>query len=271
VLYPSDRIVYRALGRGSNSTFSIRDDGTWGGGHDRGRTSDRDRRITVRGDGDGLEAAANLRVLIPVGKRVAVYVGVGKVDVRNVDGDLTVDAASADIAARGTRGRLVLETGSGNIRVQGAEGDLALDTGSGDVSVTGFRNGPLRIDTGSGEVTGADLSAEELHIDTGSGGIKLTGVTAPRLSLDTGSGDIRVELTNSPEQAQVETGSGNVVLRLPAEPSATVDLDTSSGELTIDFPMQLIRRSESNIRGRIGSGQGRISVETGSGNISLVK
>jgi lia operon protein LiaG len=271
VLYPSDRIVYPALGRSSSTNLSVRDDGTWGGDHGRGWRNGGSHRVSIRGDGDGLEAAADLRVSIPAGKRVAVYLGVGKVDVSNVDGDLTVDVSSATIASRGTRGRLVLDTGSGDIHVESAEGDLDLDTGSGDVSVHGFRNGPLRIDTGSGDVTGGDVDTRELHVDTGSGGIHLTRVTAPRLSLDTGSGDVSIELTNSPEMAEVETGSGDVTLRLPAEASATVDLDTSSGDLTIDFPMQLLKKSDSNIRGRIGSGEGRISVETGSGDISLLK
>jgi DUF4097 and DUF4098 domain-containing protein YvlB len=71
--------------------------------------------------------------------------------------------------------------------------------------------------------------------------------------------------------AEVETGSGDVTLRLPDPADATVDLDTGSGDFTIDFPLQLIKKSEGNIRGRIGAGNGRISIETGSGDISLTK
>ena len=271
VVYPEDRIVYRALGRGSNSRFSIREDGTWGGDGDHDSHGGRGRQITVRGDGDGLEAAANLRITVPAGKRVAVYVGVGRVDVSNVDGDLKVDAASADIATRGTRGTLDLDTGSGNLRVERAEGTTKLDTGSGDVEVTGFRNGTLNIDTGSGGVEASDIEAQELEIDTGSGNIVLDGITTTRLSLDTGSGSVRATLSTSPTVAEVETGSGDVTLRLPDPADATVDLDTGSGDFTIDFPLQLIKKSEGNIRGRIGAGNGRISIETGSGDISLTK
>jgi hypothetical protein len=275
VVYPEDRIVYRALGRGSNSRFSIRDDGTWGGDwdgeRDWHRSRGRGRQITVRGDGDGLEAAANLKITVPAGKRVAVYVGVGRVDVSNVDGDLRVDVASADITARETRGTLTLDTGSGNLRLERAEGRTSLDTGSGDVAVTGYRNGTLNIDTGSGGVTASDINVQDLAIDTGSGDIDLDGVTTPRLSLDTGSGSVRATLRNNPELAEVETGSGDVTLRLPDPADATVELDTGSGDFTIDFPLQLIKKSESNIRGRIGAGTGRISIETGSGDISLTK
>jgi lia operon protein LiaG len=273
VVYPEDRIVYRALGRGSNSRFSIREDGTWGGdwNGERDWHSGRGRQITVRGDGDGLEAAANLRITIPAGKRVAVYVGVGRVEVSNVDGDLRVDAASADITARETRGTLHLDTGSGNLRLERAEGSTGLDTGSGDVVVTGYQNGTLNIDSGSGSINASDLDVQDLQIDTGSGDIELEGVTTLRLSLESGSGSIRATLRNSPGVAEVETGSGDVTLRLPDPADATVDLETGSGDFTIDFPLQLIKKSEGTIRGRIGAGNGRISIETGSGDITLTK
>lgn len=279
VVYPSDRIVYRGLGRGSNSRFSVRDDGTWGSygwdddddDKDHGYRKGEHRQVTVRGDGDGLEASANLKITIPAGKRVSVYVGVGKVDVSNVDGDLMVDAASADIASRGTKGKLHLDTGSGNLRVERAEGTASLDTGSGDVTINGFRNGSLNIDTGSGGVDASEIESSTLEIDTGSGDITLNGVTTSRLDLDTGSGNVRATLRTSPADVSVETGSGDVTLRLTDAVDATVDLDTGSGDLTIDFPLQLIKKSEGNIRGRIGAGKGRISVETGSGNISLTK
>lgn len=277
VVYPEDRIVYRAMGRGSNSSFTVRDDGTWGSygndddDRDRGRHRGKGRQIRVHGDGDGLEAAADLKIMIPAGKRVAVYVGVGRVDVSNVDGDLLVDAASADIATRGTRGSLHLDTGSGDLRVERAEGSARLDTGSGNVQITGFRNGVLNIDTGSGGVEASGIESSDLEIDTGSGDITLNDVTAARLSLDTGSGSVQATLRTSPSDVSVETGSGDVTLRLPDPVDATVELDTGSGELTIDFPLQLIKKSDGNIRGRIGAGKGRISIETGSGDISLTK
>ena len=277
VVYPSDRIVYRGMSRGSNSRFSIREDGTWGStgwgddDQDRGWGKGGRRQITVRGDGDGLEASANLKITIPTGKRVSVYVGVGRVDVSNVDGDLLVDAASADIATRATKGRLRLDTGSGSLRVEQAEGTASLDTGSGDVTVSGFRSGSLDIDTGSGSVDASNIQSTMLHIDTGSGDVELNDVSTSKLDIDTGSGQVRATLRTSPSDVKVETGSGDVTLRLAEAVDATVDLDTGSGDLTIDFPLQLIKKSEGNIRGRIGAGNGRISIETGSGDISLTK
>lgn len=258
IRYPEDDLVYRPLGRGSSTQFQVREDGTWGGGYD-GNDEDSDRgwqgrrKVRVRGDGEGLEAAANLRIAVPAGKRVAVFVGVGRIDVTNIDGELLLDAASADITTRGTRGTLRVDTGSGHVNVTGASGGL------------------VDIDTGSGDVQLSDVSSDELRIDTGSGEISANGVTTARIEFDTGSGDVKATLRSSPMHLAIDTGSGDVTIRLPESIDASIELDTGSGDFNIDVPMQLVHKDDGNLRGRLGKGTGRISVETGSGDISLLK
>ncbi len=271
VVYPEDRIVYRPLGRGNNTSFSIRDDGTWGDYRGRWHSRSEDRKIIVRGDGSGLEAAATLRISVPAGKKVGIYLGVGRLDASNVEGDLRLDAAAADVSARAIRGNLDIDTGSGNVSVETAEGTVSLDTGSGDVTITGLSGSALTIDTGSGSVMGSRLSVRELNIDTGSGDIRLDAVNSPRLLLDTGSGTVRADVAGPIEDVSVSTGSGDVTIRLPEGLGATVDLDTGSGDFTLDFPLELVRKSEGALRGRVGDGRGRIQIETGSGDISLIK
>src|SRR5216110_3412730 len=88
IIYPDDVIVMPEWGRGWNTTLRVRDDGTFGdehGRHDRGSwfRDGREVRITGRGRG-GLEAYADLRVSIPKGKNVALYLGVGKAFLANV-------------------------------------------------------------------------------------------------------------------------------------------------------------------------------------------
>lgn len=272
VLYPDDDIIYPAMGRGSNTQMQIRDDGTWGNFGDR-KWNERDqrRRVQIRGSGRGVEAHANLTITIPAGKTVGIYTGVGRVDVTNVDGNLSVDVGSADITSRGTKGELSLDTGSGDIRVDNAQGRVELDTGSGSVTLNGAKGDKLSIDTGSGDVIATSVEADETEIDTGSGSIRIDGLTTRRLSLDTGSGDVRATLVTTPDVTEVDTGSGEVVLRLPSDASAMVDLETGSGDFTVDLPLSVTHKEESNLRGKLGSGRGRITIETGSGDISLLK
>ena len=123
VIYPDDEIVYRELGRGSNTTLRVRDDGTFNDREDRGRggrRSDEGRHVRIAASGGGLEAHADVRIAIPAGKRVEVYLAVGQAFASNVDGDLRVDVAAANVTADHMKGSLLVDTGSGDVRLSDA-------------------------------------------------------------------------------------------------------------------------------------------------------
>jgi hypothetical protein len=271
VVYPgAQSIVYAGLGRGSSTTLRVRDDGTFGNDSD-SHDGPRGRKVRISGEGSGLRAHADLRVRMPPGQRLCIHVAVGKISITNVDGELSVDAHSAPITASGTRGSLGLDVGSGPVRVTGANGTLSVDTGSGAVEVSGFRGGEIAVSSGSGQITGSELQAGEIRIDTGSGDIELTAVTAPVLSIDTGSGRINADLRGAVRELSVQTGSGDVSVGAPASLAAEVDLETSSGGIETDFPLQVTRHAPDHIVGQIGDGEGRVAIETGSGDVRLLK
>src|SRR2546422_7659969 len=119
IIYPDDVIVMPEWGRGWNTSLRVRDDGTFGeehGRHERGGWFRDGHEVRISGRSrDGLEAYADLRVSVPKGKNVALYLGVGKAFVSNVEGVIRVLAASADVAADRTRGVLRVGTGSGEL------------------------------------------------------------------------------------------------------------------------------------------------------------
>jgi DUF4097 and DUF4098 domain-containing protein YvlB len=194
-MYPDDDIVYRGLDFDGSTTLDVREDGTFndhegyrsGGGH----------RVRISGSGLGLEAHADLRVAVPSGKRVAVYLAVGRVFVSNVDGDLQVHVSGADVTADHTKGSLRIDTGSGDVKLRlellADIESLYVDTGSGDVSVT------LPPQFGA-----------HVDIETGSGEIELRGVSiqTTRLEREHVVGDIG----DGKGRLKIETGSGGVTL-----------------------------------------------------------
>ena len=277
IIYPDDVISMPQWGRGSNTTLRVRDDGTFGddkgrGGHDRGWFREgHEVRITGRGR-DGLEAFADLRVSVPAGKAIALFLGVGKVFVSNVNGSIRVYVASADVAADRTRGTLRVETGSGNVDLRTASGDVNLETGSGDITLSGSDGARLRLETGSGNVTLTDAKAANLYVETGSGDIEATGTSADEVSFGTGSGNVNVALTATFRSVSIETGSGDVTLKVPPTTGAEVDLDTGSGDIDLGgLSLQVRRIAHDHVSGTLGDGKGRLSVETGSGNVHLEK
>ena len=266
VIYPSDEIVYPEMGRGSNTSLSVRADGTFSDGGDR-----RGDRVRIRGRGDGLEAWADLVIEVPARAELDVNLAVGEVEARGVEADLSIDTGSGQVTALDIFGHLEVDTGSGSVAVRGVEGDLFVDTGSGRVEVSEVRGREIQIDTGSGSVRGYDLSANAVNVDTGSGSIELETVSAADVILDTGSGSIDIELLTDIDRLDADTGSGSITVRAPAGLGATVDIATGSGGIDLDFPVEVrtIRRDE--VRGTIGDGRGEINIDTGSGSVKLLR
>jgi lia operon protein LiaG len=270
VVYPADRIQYSKLSPGSSTQLRVRDNGTFGGDRDY-EDKPRGKQITISSQGGGLDGYADLRITVPNGKHVAVFLAAGRVSVSNVEGDLSVDASAAPVTSSNTRGDLEIEVGSGAVQVTEARGDLSVNTGSGAVAISNVRGERVSIETGSGDVTSTDVRSNDLSIDTGSGDIGVTNLIAPQVSLETGSGAVSADVQGELWNVNVETGSGDVTLKLPPTLGAQVDIETSSGEIETDFSVAVTLHARDHLTGQIGDGRGKVAIETGSGGIRLVK
>lgn len=279
VVYPGDRI--RALGREGGSTeLRVRTDGTfgdddWGHGRHGDRRNDgrdeRGRRVTITERGDGLDARADLVVRVPQGARVSLHLAVGNVSVTNVEGELSIEAHNAPVSASGTKGSLQVAVGSGQVELTQATGEVDIATGSGAVALSRVQGHRLGVSTGSGDVTGGDLTADELEISTGSGDIRLSGVASSSVSFQTGSGVVDADLRQDVSRLTAETGSGDIAIRAPASLGAAVEIETASGDIETDFPLEVTRHGRDHVVGKIGDGKGSIAIETASGGIRLLK
>ncbi len=268
VIYPGNRIVYRKFGTGSTTNLRVRRDGTFGDGG--AELMGMGNRVTIAGGGRGTEAFADLRILVPAGKSVHVYLGAGGATASDVKADLRIDTSAGAVECHGTRGSLDVDTGSGSVEVRAAQGDVRIDTGSGNVVAEDMSGGTIKIDTGSGSVAVNGAKTASLHVDTGSGSVMAGNLDAPDVLIDTGSGRVSVELVRNPETIKIDTGSGDVMVRLPSSYGAQFEFQTGSGGIDIDLPHSLTKREQGYMRGRIGDGGGTINVDTGSGSIQVL-
>jgi len=269
VVFPADHVVYREPSAWGTH-LEVGEDGRF---DDRtlfpGKTPR--RRVLISGRGSGLDAHADLRVRVPAGRTLQLFLGVGAATISNVDGDLRVRAASASVTTRGTRGPLAIDSGSGELRVRDARGDVVLDTGSGGALVRGVRGERLRLDTGSGGVTVLDAEVKELRVDTGSGSVEIADLRAPDITLDSGSGAVRMNLLRGPLRSlTIDTGSGGVTLGVPLEIDASFEIETGSGGIHIGVPHEVVERAHDSVRGRFGGGHGHIRIDTGSGGVRII-
>ncbi len=183
-----------------------------------------------------------------------------------------------------------LDTGSGDCHVSGAaDEDVSCDTGSGDVKLDGTVKN-LKADTGSGDVTvRLDKPALRVHFDTGSGSVDFNGgaqdfyadtgsgdVTAVGLlgsaKFDTGSGDVKAEWAELPASSslRIDTGSGDVHLSLPGNAVLSGSAESDSGEVRSAFPAVTSKHGQ-RLAFSGGAGACSLSVDTGSGDITMVK
>ncbi|HXT14825.1 MAG TPA: DUF4097 family beta strand repeat-containing protein [Gemmatimonadaceae bacterium] len=270
IVYPSDRIVYPAMRSRGHTQLRVNSDGTFDDNEGGGWFSRRDQ-VQISGSGQGLEAYADVVVTIPRGQRIVVHWGVGDANVANVDGDVRVSVAGARVTAQHTRGKLSLDTGSGEVSVTDADGDVTLDTGSGGVMVSHIHGDALLMDTGSGSIAGGDIDVRTLKTDVGSGGLHLDHIKSRTAAVDAGSGGVELQFDSTVDNVSAESGSGGVTVRLPGTQGGDVDIESGSGGLETDFPVSSTRFERNHVRGRIGNGNARIRIETGSGNARLLK
>jgi lia operon protein LiaG len=268
IFYPVDEIRPASADRNphdnSYTTLTLRDDGRFDGKSNEGRRI----RISSRA---GFEASADLVIRVPANVALDLHLAVGDVYAVGTSRTLTIDTYSGNVRTKTTRGTLNIDTGSGEVDVKGHTGNLSIDTGSGDVDVadvSGART--ISLDTGSGRVVVERCSAlDELRIDTGSGRVIARNIEARVMNVDTGSGSVEVAPTSAAGSLHVDTGSGSVTLIAPSNFGAELEISAGSGGIRSDLPLETLHRSEGELTARIGDGRSRVSIETGSGGVSI--
>ena len=165
-----------------------------------------------------------------------------------------VGVVSATAVMSGISSRASVKSVSGGITLDGITGDVDANTVSGALEAQGI-NGRLNFRTVSGDLTLADGWLE-------------------RLDASVVSGDVTADIDLDPLGGmQVTTVSGEVVLRLPAEADARVNLHSVSGDVRSEFAE--LRRSSApasrSVSGNLGAGSGQVSVTTMSGRVMLLR
>jgi len=116
------------------------------------------------------------------------------------------------------------------------------------------------------------------------GNIGLTDIEG-YFSGKTQKGNISAKLSGNRWRGQglsTVTQSGNIDLILPEKYSATLQLDTRSGEITVDYPSQefegelipletVVQKKTQQLRAKIGDGGAPIRLGTQSGDVSFMK
>jgi len=147
-----------------------------------------------------------------------------------------LSSVNGSVKITGPFGRVSAETTNGQVHIENASGDLKLETTNGDVKAINV-NGPIDAHTTNGSIT--------------------------------------LELTKLEAEVRAETTNGGITLRLDLtqEINGTLEAETVNGSISLDFPviLQSLEKSRHHLRGQIGRGGPRISLETTNGSIHLTR
>jgi hypothetical protein len=208
------------------------------------------------------------RITVPANTQIRATDGSGNLDVRGIQGPLNVSTGSGDVTAQSVGSDVQVVSGSGDLTLSDVAGNLDVITGSGDAELRHIQ-GDSRLHTGSGDLT-IDDPGRAIIADTGSGDVKVTGAKND-LRLHTSSGDIEVGGTPGTTTFwDLRTSSGSVKLHVSSEAGFRLSAHTSSGGIETSIPIVIDERTSSHeLRAHVGIGEGRIEIETTSGDIEI--
>ncbi|WP_287130002.1 DUF4097 family beta strand repeat-containing protein [Candidatus Cyanaurora vandensis] len=145
-------------------------------------------------------------------------------------------SASGDIQVRGVQGEVRIKTASGDVQVEQVQGEVQAKSASGKVAVRETQGGNLRAESASGDV----------EVEIG----QLTGT----------------------EDLRFTSASGDVRLRLPANLNADVELRSSTGQVSTEFPLNTVRDRYGpgeRAEGRLGTGKQTLRANSATGDVRL--
>ncbi|KAA0252188.1 MAG: hypothetical protein EDX89_19480 [Acidobacteria bacterium] len=212
------------------------------------------RRVTVTTRRDGTELFADFVLRVPAGVAVEVRNAFGHVVVRDLAGELSVEARVADVEVRGGKGGARVRTELGDVVATGRKGAVRVATRMGDVRLEALA-GEVSVETLSGEVNARGLSADgALDVSTGSGDVELVADVsrATRVRIETGSGDVEATLERLPAvRISAVSRGGEAKVSLPGLSTKGEESDSVEAEFLEPEPGR--ERVPVEVRSRSGN------------------
>ena len=156
--------------------------------------------------------------------------------------ELKVPSSIEEIRAKNISGTIEIENMKAGV-------DQVLETVSGSIETE--RSGDLRAKSISGSIRFA-FAGSTLEVDSTSG-----SVHGEILDLDPGG------------SVEIDTISGAVKLEVFSGLDAELELQSVSGSITCDFPVQITEQKRNKLEGTVGDGTVPFRVKTVSGRVSL--
>lgn len=182
--------------------------------------------------------------------------------------DIEINAVSAAVRVENTNmDNLSILTSSGSIALGSLyASSIEATTVSGGIALYDLFTDSLDLSTSSGNIMGA-ANAEDLYLNTISGDICMDTSYMETVEGNSVSGNFLLMLSNSAEDINLQSKSGDVTLTLFEEPGFQLNFDTISGDIReIAFPASYMDGVYT-----YGDGSCGIDISTTSGDVYLLR
>ena len=197
----------------------------------------------------------------------------GNQDFSTSGGSLSVEKMSGNVVGRTSGGSITLTeckdkvdlaTSGGSINASKCTGKIKLATSGGSLTLEDL-NGTIDATTSGGGVNGHDIQGE-LEAHTSGGSISLQRL-ACSLETSTSGGHISVEMSELKDYVRINNSAGNIELTIP---NKGADLKLKADRIrTEKFNNFTGSVEDDNINGKLNGGGTKVSVDAGSGRITL--
>jgi hypothetical protein len=176
---------------------------------------------------------------------------------------VTIDGAS--------RAPITVQTLEGDITVKGGGESVKLGSVSGRIAVSGAR-GHIELNSVSENIEASDL-AGDVVAETVSGDIFLRRIDAKSVDVQTVSGELIYDgRVMDGGRYSLLTHSGEIYFSVPEGTNATIATAIGSGEVRASFPLPASERpSRRRQTFRLGNGSATVDLETFSGDVRLMR
>ena len=189
----------------------------------------------------------------------------GSLKVSNVSGKVEGRTSGGSIELTGSKDDIDLSTSGGSINASNSSGKIKLETSGGSLTLSGLK-GQINATTSGGSVRGNDIDGA-LKTHTSGGSIHLEQLDCS-LETSTSGGNIDVQLNSLKDFVKISNSGGNITLSVP---NKAMDLRLSGGKIKTDKLNNFSGSvEEDEIRGKLNGGGIPITVDAGSGRVSLV-
>ncbi|MFC1675998.1 M56 family metallopeptidase [Planctomycetota bacterium] len=205
-----------------------------------------------------------------------------KILVMNTDKGLTVETElpklkrkeSINIAFEITvpkQTNLKLDNKNGALEITNIEGLMLAHVSNGAITAKNIA-GKVQLHTNNGRIKISNADFQQCKASTNNGQITCRQI-AGDIDLKTNNGKINVNYAKDAApviNARVKTDIGEIDFRGPANISATVEIESAIGSIDVPKPLKVNKTmTGGKVSGTIGDGQGKITLKTSMGSITL--